>query len=874
MRKFVRAPGLAIALLLTIALGIGSNVSVHGFACGLKRPEFPYRSLDGVASIFGSDANRGVGPVSYEEYLLVKQHSDAFEWISAARILPASMVTANQSAIVSVAAVDHNLAEVLELPLGKGAVISHRMWRDDFGSSANVRGEQIRINGVDTCVSGVAPTWLEGLYRDRPVDVWMALRDQGQSAIDDRGRNLWLFARLRRNVSASQAQSAIGRSRKAFARITVLPYTGMTPEMADGMANVGSLLDFATGGVFFIACANIISFLLGRAFARSHETSLFIALGATRRQLTVELLWDSVVISIAGGLCGFLLSLWTVRVVPAFLFERDAEHLLLAPSLFSIVTASTACVGITILCGLMPFVLKPDSHPAAVLRRESTGPSKAMTRFRGILVVTQMASCCVLVNLTGLLLDGLHSTLQTSSGHGLKDAVLITARAQPYLEKSYFEHIEQITRSSGVLPIAWAARVPGSQPVWQSFRIEPQQLPYREILMDISWFTPESLSRFARLPAAGRLFGFEDRKCRVAVINQEAAAELFGGNTVGRVVRDPMGLPVEIIGVVAEKVKGDGRFSHPTIYYNSADQTASKPDRTARSHFRAAIRAELARADLDANVVSPSYFEAMGLSLTSGPGFMNGRPPMECRVAVINEEAADLYFGSKAAVGAAVIDDRGIRTTIVGVVHSRPFGIFQQRSEPTIYFPMSQDCLRRMTLIAVSTKLKGPILPDLRRTVESVPGRSPDSVVIEKLSSHLARTAMAPLRIATLIFGASATTGILLSILGLFGVLSDAAQHRRRELAIRTALGAQPWRIVSYVLREGGRLAFAGALAGTVGALAFSRLLAHVTPGNPSPGLLAWLAAPLTLAAIVLIAGLLPGRRAMIINPLSIMRDE
>jgi hypothetical protein len=282
----------------------------------------------------------------------------------------------------------------------------------------------------------------------------------------------------------------------------------------------------------------------------------------------------------------------------------------------------------------------------------------------------------------------------------------------------------------------------------------------------------------------------------------------------------------------------------------------------------------LARADLDTNVVSPNYFEQMGFSLTGGQEFTAHRMPGECRVAVINQEAADLYFGTK-AVGSAVIDAQGIRTTVVGVVHSRPIGTFQRRSEPAIYFPMSQDCLRRMTLIAAAGKLNRPMTAKLRRTVESVPGRRPASpVLVERLSSHLTRTALAPLRIATLLFGASATTGILLSILGLFGVLSDAARHRRREAAIRTALGAQPWRIVFQVLQEGGRLAGAGALAGTVGALVLSRLLVRIMPGDHSPGLLAWLAAPLILATIVLVAGLLPARRAMITNPLSIMRDE
>jgi putative ABC transport system permease protein len=281
----------------------------------------------------------------------------------------------------------------------------------------------------------------------------------------------------------------------------------------------------------------------------------------------------------------------------------------------------------------------------------------------------------------------------------------------------------------------------------------------------------------------------------------------------------------------------------------------------------------LATAELDANVVSASYFEQMGISLVEGQEFTGHRVPGLCRVAVINQQAADLYFGGK-AVGAAVIDDRGTRTTVIGVVHSRPFGTFQRHAEPAIYFPMSQDCLPRMTLIAGMREVKDPMLTDLHRRIASVPGNGPAPVVIKTLSTQLAHTSLAPLRIATIIVGASAATAVMLSILGLFGALSDAARQRRRELAVRIALGAQRWRVIYQVLREGGRLACTGTVAGMLASLALSRLLARITPVNSSPALWVWLAAPLVLALAVLIASVLPARRALIVNPARIMRDD
>ncbi len=832
----MRTPALALALLLTIALGIGGNVSLNGFVRGLTKPDTPLRSATRVVSVFRRDARSEAGPLSYQEYLLLKNQLDAFEWIGAARVSPAAIVLTGQSAIVSVAAVTPSLAGQLNLSLDKGVVISHRIWQREFGAAADVRSQQIRIDGANARVNGVAPDWVEGIYRDHAVDLWMPLQKEALQRVDQSSRNFWVLGRLRRNVSTSEAQTAVYPKRDGSSQMEVLPYTGITPEMAEGMSRVGPLLTFAGGAIFCIACANVASFLLGRAFARSHETSLRIALGAGRRQLARELLSDSVVISMSGGACGVLLAVWTLRIVPALLFEQDAERLVFAPDLFSIVAASAVCVGITIVCSLLPLFVVPYDRPATVLRREDAGPSTTIRRLRMSLVVAQMTSCCVLVISAAFLVDGLRAALQTNAGHRLGHPILATMQAHPEVGIRYFQHVEQAVRSmAGVSGMAWAGRVPGDQPTWQFYRIEPQQLPLREVTMDLAWFTTGSLKLFSLPPRAGRMFGFGDQICRVAIVNEEAAAELFDKSTVGRTVWDPAGQPVEIIGVVAmRKAEQTAKPSRPTIYYNREDQTRAAPGRIPLVHFRAAIVSELPRAELNSNVVSAGYFDAMGLSLIAGQEFTDRPMPGECRVGVINQEAAGLYFGGK-AMGAAIVDDRGRRTGIIGVVHSAPLGTFQRHVEPTIYFPMSQDVLPRMTLIIGSREVNGSILTHLRRRIESVPGHGPAPLVEQTLDQHLAQTALAPLRIATVIIGASATTALVLSVLGLFGALSDAARYRRHELALRIALGAPLWRVICQVLREGGRLACAGTLAGMLGSLLLSRLLARITSDNHWP---------------------------------------
>ena len=229
---------------------------------------------------------------------------------------------------------------------------------------------------------------------------------------------------------------------------------------------------------------------------------------------------------------------------------------------------------------------------------------------------------------------------------------------------------------------------------------------------------------------------------------------------------------------------------------------------------------------------------------------------------------------NRKAVGAAVIDEQGRRTGIIGVVHSESLGTLQRHVAPALYFPMLQDVLTRMSMIVHVREVNGPLLADLRRRLEAVPGHGPGPVLVRTFETYLNQTSLAPLHIATVILGVSATMALLLSVLGLFGALNDAARQRRRELAIRIALGAQRWRVIGQVLGEGVRVACAGTLAGLLVSFAFSRWMSGITRSSGSPALWVWLAAPIALAGVVTVASVLPARRALMVNPLMIMRED
>lgn len=871
-RSFTRTPGLALALLFTVALGIASIVCVRGFARGLTQPSFPLGSLDRLVSVFAQNAQLEPGPLSKQQYLHAQNRHDLFQWLGAARVSPGTVAMAGQTAFVPVAAVTPNLAEVFGLRLDKGVVISYRIWQTGFGASANVRGKHIQIDGVPARIGGIAPDWLQGVYRDRPVDVWMPLPDQTLQRLDDNSRNLWVLARLARRISPSRAKLVVEPSDRA-SELRVLPYAGLTPERAASLSRIGTLLNFAGAAVFLIACLNVALFLLGRASARFHETALRVAVGARRGQLARELLSDSIVTSVAGGALGMLLAMWTSSLVPALLYEQDAQHLVFAPDLFSIAEAVFVFVGIMIVCGLSPAIVIPLDRPMSVIQRDSAGDSREIRRLRLGLVAAQMTSCCVLVISTAFLVAGLRTALVTAAGRRLGHTVFASVQANPTAALDYFQQAEKEVKSvPGASGVAWAETLPGGQPMLSSFRIAPAQLPLRDVTLDVDWLTSDSLKLFDLPPKAGHMFGIAEQTCRAATANTEAAEELFGLHTTGRILRDPGALqPVEIIGVVAMRKSAKAK-NRPTIYFDYTNHQGTPPQRISDARFRAPVASELASADFETNVVSPGYFEAVGAQLIAGRGLSGGSNSAGCRIGIVNQEAANLYFGGN-ALGAALIDDQGRRISIIGVVRSGPLGAFQRHAEPAVYLPMSQDVLTSMSMIVRVRQVDGPVLTDLRHRLEEVPGRGPGPVLVRTFKTYLNQTSLAPLRIATLLLSASATIALVLSALGLFGALSDAARQRRRELAIRIALGATRWRVISHVLEEGVRLALAGTLAGTLISIALSRWISGITPRSGSLAWWVWFVAPLALAAVVTLASILPARRALMTDPLTIMRE-
>jgi len=483
-----------------------------------------------------------------------------------------------------------------------------------------------------------------------------------------------------------------------------------------------------------------------------------------------------------------------------------------------------------------------------------------------------MASCCTLIISTAIVIEGLQAALATATGQHLSHTLFANVHANRNSGLRYFRDVEQATKSMARdSSVNWVAHLPGSLPTWSSFRIETAQMPTRDVTLDIVSFTADSLKLFRLPPKSGRLFGFASSTCSAAVVNEAAAAILFDNDSVGRTVVNPRGVYSEVVGVVAQTRSPDS--ARPAIFYDFTNRNETPPARAANAHFRTPVKSELPLAELDVNVASPGYFQAVGIKLIAGSSFDARRRFGQCRVGMVNQEAADSYFGGN-PIGAALIDEQGRRTNIIGVLQTPSIGTFQGTVEPALFLPLSQEAPLHMRMLLHALDVDEPAQRNLKRVIEEVPGRGDGEVIVKSFSTYLTQTSLAPLRIATLILSASAAIALALSILGLFGALSDAARQRRRELAVRVALGAQRWRVIGQVLEEGGRLASAGSLAGILASFLIARWIRGITMAGGWPALWVWLAGPLMLVFAVMVASLLPARRALLVSPLTIVREE
>lgn len=873
VRGLIRAPASFIALVVTIAAGVGGNAVVFGFVRGTAARDMPLPAS--TVSLFSKDAAGNLGPLDYRTVQTIKAQTAVLDVVGVALQTERAIAINGETSLASVGSISAELADLLTLKIGDGAVVSAATWNAASVAQTPSGPPPIRVDNREFAIGSVAPDWLPGLYAGRDIDVWLALSDADLQHAGQAIPMVWAIARLRAGMSPTQAQTAINAVLPVADQIAILPYTGVPPELAAGMLQTKRLLAWAIVGVFVVACGNVTIFLLARVSARSRETALRVALGASRVQLSGQLLFESTIIAGLGAALGIVLALWARSLIPLLFFRHDASHLVFALEPQGMIAAAVACAAILGGCGLLPLWTIRADEPAAILRQDVEGLSPRARRVRQALVVGTMSSVCVLVVCTGLLIDGFKASLRTIAGRNLGEPVVaqIAAGQGPRGEADALDYFRRVagvvSKMSNVSATAWTNALPGRPPVWQLQRFEIADPPTKNVSLSVTAFTPTSLSRVSPTPASGRMFGGADAPggCLAVMVNEATDATIFNGQAVGRAMVDPTGARVEIVGTLAERKPTDA-----AVYYY-ADQVATPFGQTGSMSFRVPVLpATESDGFLSLTIVSSSYFDVMGMSLVAGKIFSDDVSASACRVGVINQEAADLYFGGQ-AVGGTLIDERGRRTTIVGVVRTPALRTSQRRAEPTLFVPLSQNFVPRLSLVVNTRQRAESFVPTLQLALAGIAGAGGDATVTT-LDEYMSRTGLASQRLQVALMTVTAATAIVLGIIGMLGMLVESVRQRRWEVAVRVAFGAGSWHVSGQVLGEGLRLAALACIVGFVVSIPVTIWVSRSIPG--SAGLNVW---GLTLATITLglaatVASLLPIRIALRASPLSLLKRD
>ena len=322
----------------------------------------------------------------------------------------------------------------VDVPIGghPQAVLSHDFWQTRLDSDPTAIGTAIVVNGQPMTIVGVAPAGFRGTTLGVRPMIFVPMTMRGRLVADtdefDNRRSYWvyLFARLAPDVSRAQASAQleplyrsilteveaplqINMSDQTMSQFLAKPIlledgrrgqSGMDEEASAPLI----LLFVVTGIVVLIACANIANLLLARAAARTSEMAVRLSLGASRRQLLTQLLTESCLLSLMGGIAGILVAGWTLRLVGTLLPPNDATtlQLTLDPAGVGFTLAISALTGL--LFGIFPALHSTRSDLITVLKDQAGQPAGARTaaRFRTGLVVAQVALSMTLLGAAGL----------------------------------------------------------------------------------------------------------------------------------------------------------------------------------------------------------------------------------------------------------------------------------------------------------------------------------------------------------------------------------------------------------------------------------------------------------------------------------------
>src|SRR5262245_43972473 len=425
VRILLKKPGFTLIAVLTLALGIGANTAIFSIVHATLIRPLPYERPDELVMVWERNRQRGleqsqVSPVTYSDW---REQKHIFDKI-AGWWYPQVNLTEAKSEPLRVRTVDVTDAffDVLGAHpvMGRGfqpgedrpggerlAVIGHQLWQNRYNSDPNIIGKAITLDGRSYSVIGVAPP---GFDYPNATQLWCSLgwepRQHNRAA-----RFFEVVARLKPGVTLKQAQAEINalsiriarenpQSNKDWGAVVI----SLRDQLVGDFRLALLVLFGAVGLVLLIACANVANLLLAHAGAREKEIAIRLAIGATRGRLLRQLVTESVLLALLGGVLGMLIAAWgadvLLRLSPVEIPRLD--HLVINTSILGFTLAVALFTGF--IFGLVPALQASKPHLSRTLKEGGRDSQSDGGRVRGALVVAEVALAVVLLVGAGLLL--------------------------------------------------------------------------------------------------------------------------------------------------------------------------------------------------------------------------------------------------------------------------------------------------------------------------------------------------------------------------------------------------------------------------------------------------------------------------------------
>ncbi|HXL23736.1 MAG TPA: ABC transporter permease [Candidatus Dormibacteraeota bacterium] len=819
LRALRKSPGFTAIAVLTIALGVGATTAIFSIVDATLLRSLPYAEPQQLVSIVddlpGSGARDvGMSQPEWEDL----QHSGIFEFISPTWFDENNLTGSSRPQRVRILLVAPNYFALLGVrpQLGRAfnpldhspglleeIVISHGLWKRAFGGDPHVLDQSVRIDTDLYQIIGVMPPGFDAPGRigeERNIEVWAATSFYGTPLPDHPLRNPRILptaiARLKSGLTLTSAQSRLDAVVAAVQEEFPQDYplqggwrVRLVPLKERVVGNVRQsllLLLGAVGLVLLIGCVNVANLLLARASARGREIALRQALGAGRKRLISQLLTESLLLSVLGGVVGLLIVLCTkallLRAVPQSLPRLNAVSINWAVLLFALVVS----LGAGVIFGLAPALHAGRVDLTVALKEASRGStgSGEQARTRRLLVAAEFALSLVLMIAAGLLLRSFWDLLNVRLGFRTENVISVRTR------------------------------IPAPN--------FPENDRYRTTAMEAP-FLRQVLRRAKALP------GVEDAA-----------------------IGDPAATPLD------ESLKDLKKISEGQFFF-TLEGPAVQNEQPALA---------------ERTSVTPEYFHVLGLPLLRGRLFNEMDTENTPPVAVVNEAFARTFWPQENSVGKRLKSTRvgSPWITVVGVVANARTESLAEAGVPKVYLNLYQALERRLTVFLLGHLDPASLEERVRQQIQAVDPSLPVSgaqTLNETVSASLADRRFSMMMIASF-----ALTALLLAGLGIYGVISFMVNERRHEIGIRLALGAQRSNILGIVLRQGLRLALAGAAIGLAAALIVSHLMAGLLYGVRPTDPLTFVGVALLLIGVALLACYIPARRAIRVDPAIALRHE